>query len=190
MPKSPGQYAPQHIPHTPGSAHPPGRMCALFLSAAVASVANVTEVEVTVFVSEDKCCDSEVSWWLSCGSEDLTLSGRSYSIASEYLFRANIGETCELTLNDSWGDGWSGASTKMPTQTELSYTCCNGYLGEGYSSVYTFEIVMNSPTRPPSPPASPPASPPPPPPPSPPSPPPPPAPPPAPPPHPGPYAHL
>ena len=105
-------------------------------------------VTSAVSVSDDDYPD-EVSWTLTCDDGTSESGGASYSAD---ITVAN-GASCELLMEDSYGDGWWGAEWTGFGQTFTLYG--------GYSDSESFTVEAPSPLPPtsPSPPASPPAPP-------------------------------
>ena len=94
----------------------------------------------------------EVAWSLSC-SDGTTLSGgASYPSSYKMPVAVAYGATCTLEMNDSYGDGWSGAVWAAPGFGQ-SFSLAKA---DGYQGTESFVVQFQPP---PSPPLAPPPSP-------------------------------
>ena len=77
--------------------------------------------------------DYETSWTLLCGGK-LNLAHQGAWEDSTATYTAAVGETCTLTLEDSYGDGWNGAAISLFGNT---YT-----LGTGSTATFKFVTTV------------------------------------------------
>ena len=114
-----------------------------------------------VIVTED-LYNYEVSWELSCDGLPAPITGGS---PYEEMHGVPPG-SCNLTLMDSFGDGWQGAAWTAPGWTDQSFTLTVADTYDSYYDSYydpsagTFSFdVSFQPPSPPSPPLPPPRAP-------------------------------
>ena len=124
--------------------------------------------EITVSGASSQSYPDEVSWMLVC-SDGSTVSGGSPFTGS---FTAPAGGTCNLTMVDTYGDGWNGnqwrgfgQSFELAGSTEKfqdgGEECPNSAWAYGCAQALTqtFVVPQSPPQPPPSPPLSPPGPP-------------------------------
>ena len=87
-----------------------------------------------VFMESGGSYPSEVSWEIQDGSSNVVMSGDASSTTAQTL-EMSFGDTYTLVMNDSYGDGWNGASISV---NGVSYTVPPS------SSQATAEIVCSS----------------------------------------------
>jgi hypothetical protein len=88
---------------------------------------------VDAFLVSGGSYPSEVSWSISSG-DTVVASGDGYD-TSVSSFGLSYGDSITITLNDSWGDGWNGASLSVGG---VEYT-----IDSGYDAIYSPEDICS-----------------------------------------------